>query len=285
MSSELGAIIAFGILACLLLWMGKRRGFFLFPKKAWEVPVRFTHLVGAFAIYFLLSFVATAIVIAFLKQQIANNYLAYSSWFNFIMSLLIFCLLAVYLRWLPEQVRKGLLRRPSERGQPLVEDVQFALYAWILAFPLVLFLSQALELLVTAIFQVPHLPDQVAVQFLKSTFANPLYFVLATISIVVLAPLIEETLFRGFLQSFIRQHLGSRQAILITSVCFSLFHYASGQTLGNISIIISLFVLSLFLGFIYEKRGSILAPMTLHASFNAISVINLYLFGGFTTGL
>lgn len=285
MSSELGAIIAFGILACLLLWMGKRRGFFLFPEKEWEVPLRFTHLIGAFAIYFLLSFVATAVVVAFFKQQIASNYLAYSSWFNFIMSFLIFCLLAIYLRWLPERVRKGLLRRPSERGQPLARDVKFALYAWVLAFPVVLFLSQALELLVTEIFQVPHLPDQVAVQFLKSTFANPLYFTLATLSIVVLAPLIEETLFRGFLQSYIRQHLGSKQAILITSVCFSLFHYASGQTLGNISIITSLFVLSLFLGFIYEKRGSILAPMTLHASFNAISVINLYLFGGFTTGI
>lgn len=285
MSSEIGAIFAFGILALLFLWMGWRRGFFVFPSVEWEVPVRFMHLIGAFAIYFLLSFGTTTLVIAFLKPWIANNYLAFSSWFNFLMSFLIFCCLAIYLRQLPERVRKGLLRNPSERGKPLAGDIGFALTAWVLAFPLVLFLSQTLELLITAIFHIKQLPDQIAVQFLKSTFANPLYFLLATLSIIVLAPLIEETLFRGFLQSFIRQHLGSKQAILITSVCFSLFHYASGQTLGNISIIISLFVLSLFLGFIYEKRGSLLAPMTLHASFNAISVINLYLFGGFTTGI
>ncbi|HSX10837.1 MAG TPA: CPBP family intramembrane glutamic endopeptidase [Chlamydiales bacterium] len=282
MSSETYAIVALGILAYLLLWTGKRRGFFVFSVKPWEVPLRFVHLIGAFAIYFLVTFCGTTIVVSFLKNQIANNYVGFSTWFNFLMSFLIFSLLAFYLSKLPERVRKGLLRRPSERGEPLLPDVWAAFYAWILAFPLVLFLSQALELLVTNVFQITQLPDQVAVQFLKSTFASPLYFLLATVSIIILAPLVEETLFRGFLQTFIRQHLGSKQAILITSVCFSLFHYASGQTLGNISIIISLFVLSLFLGFLYEKRGSILAPMTLHASFNAISVINLYIFGGFT---
>ena len=129
------------------------------------------------------------------------------------------------------------------------------------------------------LFQVHKLPDQLAVKFLKLTFGNPVHFLLAIVSIIVLAPLIEETLFRGFLQTFIRKHLGSKQAIFITSFCFSFFHYSPGQGLGNIMILISLFVLALFLGFIYEKQGSLLAPIILHASFNAVSVINLYAFG------
>lgn len=285
MNAEIGAILAFGVLALLLLRVGWRRGFLSLPNQSWDVPVRFVHLIGAFAIYFLVSFCASSLAIAFFKKQIINHYVAYASWFNFLMSLLIFCLLAGYLLWLAETVRKGLLRRLSERGQPLLGDVWFAFVTWVLAFPLVLFLNQLFELLVTKIFNVTQLPDQIAVQFLKSTFADPLYFILATLSIIVLAPLIEETLFRGFLQSFIRQHLGSKQAIFITSACFAFFHYARGQTLGNIPIIISLFVLSLFLGFSYEKKGSLLTPITLHASFNAISVINLYLFGGFTIGI
>lgn len=285
MSSEIGAILVFGVLAALLLWMGWKRGFFTFPFIPWEFPIRFLHLVGAFAIYFIASFIGTSVILGFFKTQVMSNYLAYSSWFNFLMSFFIFVFLVIYLLCLPKVVREGILRRPSERGKPLGGDVWFALYAWVLAFPLVLFLSQSLEHLVTAIFHLTQVPDQIAVQFLKSTFANPVYFSLATLSIILLAPLIEEILFRGFLQSFIRQHLGPKQAILVTAVCFSLFHYASGQSLGNISIIIPLFVLALFLGFLYEKRGSILAPMALHASFNTISVINLYLFGGFTTGL
>lgn len=285
MSSEISAIIAFGALAALLLIIGWRRGFFTFPHKEWEVPLRFFQLIAAFAIYFLANFVITSATIGFLRKQIIGHYLAYSSWLNFGVSFLIFACLGIYFFLLPTEVRKGILRRPSERGKPLIDDVYFAIYAWLLSFPLVLFLSQFLELIIYRIFSVTQLPDQIAVQFLKSTFQNPLYFGLAVISIILLAPLIEETLFRGFLQTYIRQHLGSKQAIIITSACFSLFHYSTGQGLGNISIIISLFVLALFLGFLYEKQGSLLAPMFLHGSFNAISVINLYLFGGFTTGL
>lgn len=284
MNSELGACIAFGILALLLLLMGYRKGFFAFSGKPWTFPIRFSHLIGAFAIYFITTYLASTLAIAFLRKQILGNYLSYSSWLNFGISVCIFLALALYLGLIPRSISRPILRRP-ETTHPLSEDVWAAFYAWILAFPLVLFLSQALELVIFKVFHVTQLPDQLAVKFLKSTFENPLFFILAFLSIVVLAPLIEETLFRGFLQSYIRQHLGSKQAILITSVCFSLFHYAAGQGLGNISIITSLFILSLFLGFLYEKQGSLLASITLHASFNFISVINLYLFGGFTTGI
>lgn len=284
MSSDVGATLAFGILALLLIFLGMRRGFFQFPLISWEVPIRLIHLIGAFAIYFIVTYFASSVAITFLRKQIMANYMGYSSWLNFGISFFIFVFLALYFRALPENVRMGILRRPSEEHS-YSEDVWNAFYAWILAFPLVLFLSQALEMVVSKLFQVTQLPDQIAVKFLKSTFDNPVYFVLAVISIVILAPLIEETLFRGFLQTYIRQHLGSRQAIFITSACFSLFHYSAGQGLGNISIILSLFILALFLGFLYEKQGSILAPMILHASFNTVSVVNLYLFGGFTTGI
>ncbi len=281
MSGEVGTTLAFGIFAALLLLIGFRRGFFIFPEKKWEVPIRFAHLIGAFAVYFIVTYLLSSAAIAFFKKEIIAHYLVYSSWFNFGISFLIFCALALYWRVLPTHLRKEILYR--ERIS-LKEDLWNALYAWILAFPLVLFLSQILEQITFKIFHVTQVPDQIAVKFLKSTFDHPIYFILAVCSIIVLAPLIEETLFRGFLQSYIRQFLGQKQAILITSVCFSLFHYSSGQGLGNISIILSLFVLSLFLGFLYEKRGSLLASMILHASFNTVSIINLYLLGGFTTG-
>ncbi len=280
--SDFGATIAFGFLALLLLFIGKRRGFFQFDPPEWPVPITLFHLIGAFAIYFIGSTLITKIIVTFWQKEIMFQFMSYSSWFNFGLSFFIFVLLTLYFLCLPEQVKTGILRREKH---PLIEDVWAAFYAWIMAFPFVLFLSQVLEFLIIKVFQLPQIPEQVAVKFLKSTFDNPTYFVLAVISIIILAPLIEETLFRGFLQSYIRKHLGPRQAIVITSACFSFFHYAAGQGLGNISIILSLFVLALFLGFLYEKRGSLLAPMVLHASFNMVSVINLYLFGGFTSGL
>lgn len=284
MSSDIGATIAFGILAFFLLFIGSRRGFFEFPPSDWPLPITLFQLFGAFAIYFISSSLIVKAFLVLFQKQIMLNYIAYSSWLNFGLSFLIFLGLAIYLLLLPKNFAKAMFRKPGNQNS-LIEDLWAAFYAWIMAFPLVLFLSQILELFVTKIFHLTTVPEQIAVKFLKSTFDKPLLFAIAVVSIVILAPLVEETLFRGFLQSYVRQHLGSKQAIVITSVCFSLFHYAQGQGFANISIIVSLFVLALFLGFLYEKRGSLLAPMILHATFNAISVINLYLFGGFTSGI
>ena len=284
MSSEFGGTIAFGVLALLLFLIGKRIGFFEFSPQEWRVPIRLVHVIGAFAIYFLASFFLAKFLVIVLKKQIMLHFMAYSSLLNFAISFVVLIFLGIYFKSLPSLLTMGILRRGPQKPS-IIDDIWAALTSWIMAFPLVLFFSQLLEWILMKVFHLTLLPEQIAVRFLKSSFESPLYFILAFLSIVVLAPLIEETLFRGFLQSYIRQHLGSRQAILITSVCFSLFHYSAGQGIGNISIILSLFLLALFLGFLYEKRGSLLAPMILHGTFNLVSVVNLYLFGGFSSGL
>lgn len=284
MSAEIGTVIVLGVIAVLILFLGWKKGFFHLEEKPWPVAITLIQLLGAFAIYFLASYFLSNIGIKVLKKMLTTEYIGLMSWLNFGISFIIAILLGVYLFLLPRTVAKGILRR-EPYDHPIHFDIWAAIYAWVMAFPLVLFLSQALEVIVSKIFGTSTLPDQIAVKFLKATFDSPTYFILAVLSITILAPLVEETLFRGFLQTFIRKHLGPKQAIIITSICFSLFHYAAGQGLGNIMIILSLFVLALFLGFLYEKQGSILAPMVLHSLFNTVSVINLYLFGGFTSAL
>lgn len=276
MSAEFSATLLFGLLALFLILVGKRRGFFEFHPTAWLVPLRLIHVLGAFAIYFLASLFFTKLLMSLWKKQIALHHISYASWLNFSLSFLVLLGLLLYMVFLPKPLVQGIWKRGKSSW---MDDAWMAAYAWIMAFPLVLFLSQFLEWTVIKIFHLTQLPEQIAVKFLKSTFQHPLYFFLSVISIVVLAPLIEEILFRGFLQTYVRRHLGVRQAIVITSACFALFHYAAGQGLGNIAIILSLFVLALFLGFVYEKQGSLFASISLHALFNAVSVINLYLFG------
>jgi membrane protease YdiL (CAAX protease family) len=284
MSSEIAACLSFGILAAVALSMAVRRGFFNFSKAPWIVPVKLVHVLVVFLIYFVVSTFLSSLVVSFFRTEMMLNYMTYVSWLNFLLSLTIFICLFAYWRSLPYIVRNGILQRPDE-PHPIKAQLVQAVYTWVIAFPLVLFVSQAIEAILLKVFQVHQLPDQIAVRFLKATFENPTHFFLAVSAIVILAPLVEETLFRGFLQTYIRKHLGSKQAILITSASFALFHYSPGQGIGNAAIIPSLFIFSLFLGFLYEKQGTIIAPMFLHAIFNSISVINLYLFGGFSTGL
>ena len=89
------------------------------------------------------------------------------------------------------------------------------------------------------------------------------------------APLLEEFLFRGLFQTWIKKHLGVKAAILIASLCFALFHVSVAHGVGNLSLVPSLFVFSCFLGFIYERQKSLFASIVLHTTFNLVSTLRI----------
>lgn len=82
---------------------------------------------------------------------------------------------------------------------------------------------------------------------------------------VVAAPLTEELVFRGCLYGFLRQTGGRFVAIAITSVLFALIH-------GHIPSLAGLVILAVGLSLLYEKTGSLWAPILLHAAFNGLSI-------------
>ncbi|MEM6750261.1 MAG: type II CAAX endopeptidase family protein [Planctomycetota bacterium] len=86
---------------------------------------------------------------------------------------------------------------------------------------------------------------------------------------VVVAPVCEELVFRGLLQSsLVGVMRGCRwPAILATSVVFVLIHVevAEPESWGV------LLVLSIAMGLVYERTGSIWAPVAMHAAFNAMN--------------
>ncbi len=87
--------------------------------------------------------------------------------------------------------------------------------------------------------------------------------------VIVVAPVIEEVAYRGMLQSALADlGLGRWSAIVLASVVFVLMHVgvARGHALGG------LFVLSLGLGWIYERTGRLAAAVTLHVLFNAANL-------------
>lgn len=115
--------------------------------------------------------------------------------------------------------------------------------------------------------------QQLAVQELERDFEHPVLFVLMAITVTTIVPFVEELLFRGFMQNWLRKYIGRGRAIFLTAFIFACFHYSHGQGIGNFELIISLFSLSLFLGYIYERQQTLWASIGLHSTFNAISVI------------
>jgi len=87
---------------------------------------------------------------------------------------------------------------------------------------------------------------------------------------VVIAPLLEEMMFRGFVQTTIRSFLNIRNsawpAIAASSVFFALMH-------ADPSHWPSLFILGVCLGYSYEKSGSLFRPIFIHLFFNTISIV------------
>lgn len=143
--------------------------------------------------------------------------------------------------------------------------------AWFAAYPTVEFVG---KLLAFAVYELlgGHSVDQIAVEKVKSSAHYPAQHQAMMFSIIAIVPLLEELLFRGFLQTWLRQHFGRLPAIFGTSWIFALFHFSKTQGLTNITLIGSLFVLSCYLGFLRERQGSIWASIALHSFFNGVSL-------------
>ena len=97
----------------------------------------------------------------------------------------------------------------------------------------------------------------------------PLRIMIVVVAVVV-APLLEEMLFRGIVQTMIRSFFeignGAWLAIAVSSGLFAIMHANAGHWPA-------LFVLGACMGYAYEKSGSLLRPIFIHSLFNATSVI------------
>lgn len=169
---------------------------------------------------------------------------------------------------------RGVWKRPLTPPTSLRFDFGMGVLSWLICFPLVSVIGTIADLMVNWLFGQQQY-EQVAVKYLKSSLGSNFLAIMALATILVAAPILEEFLFRGFLQNFLKRHIGYKAAILLTAFTFALFHFSLSQNLGNIPLVASLFVLALFLGFIYERQQSLFASIGLHMTFNMISVLRI----------
>lgn len=102
-----------------------------------------------------------------------------------------------------------------------------------------------------------------------SHLANQAEFIVAFISLVVIAPVAEEVLFRGYLLGKLRRQLPDWLAAVITSVLFGIVHFQ-----WNVSL--DVFALSLVLCTLRINSGSLWSPIMLHMLKNGIAFYFLF---------
>lgn len=94
----------------------------------------------------------------------------------------------------------------------------------------------------------------------------------AFVTLVILAPTVEEVIFRGFLYGKLRVKLGAVSSILITSLIFAILHFQ-----WNVGV--NVFALSVVLCTLREVTGTIYASILTHMIKNGVAFYLLYVLG------
>jgi hypothetical protein len=107
------------------------------------------------------------------------------------------------------------------------------------------------------------------------------------VAAAIIAPLWEEAFFRGFVTTAWARTAGPRAAIVRGAAFFALIHVIplAGTDLGAfagaalIAFVVRLPV-GLVLGWVFLRRGTLIAPVALHATYNAIPLLLVAIGGG-----
>lgn len=271
---ELLYTLVLGLIVVIALSLAKAKGYFKIEEREKQPFISGLLVAIVFGIYISTSFLFPSLLVSLLHNHIANS-VALISIINSLVLLTILFLLLLCCINLKREILRSIFKRQKTT---IISDIVIGIIFLLIAFPSTLFCSQILDMFSFLLFKVTEIPDQFAVEFLKKTVGFPLFFSMALISMVLLAPAIEELLFRGFLQNWIKTFVNKKFAIAIVAALFALFHFTPAQGIGNITIIGSLFVFSIFLGLVYERQKSLISAITLHASFNLINIINVLIF-------
>lgn len=275
-------LLLVSIWAIALNWWAAYKGFYRLPKQERKDALFVTHLqlFTSFAIYLLVSIVLTPLIAKFLfwilriqNPSITTLPIVMIASLQFLIMLAIFVMFLAFFSQQNPSLLRSLWKQKPPISPPAI-DFGLGVITWFLSFPIATVISELSDLFLRDLLKLKGY-EQAAVSFVKEAMTSPISLTLAMLSVLVLAPLIEEFLFRGVLQTYLKRRVGKKPAILLSALCFSFFHYSREQGLGNISIIIALLVLGGYLGFLYERQKSLFAPIGLHVAFNAISAFRI----------
>jgi membrane protease YdiL (CAAX protease family) len=106
--------------------------------------------------------------------------------------------------------------------------------------------------------------------FIDFMLSEPL--ILGLISVIIIAPIAEEFIFRGFLYSQLKiTKLGSWGAVTVSSLLWTVIHFQYEPL-----ILVILFIFGIFLGYIRMAYSSLVLPIALHAINNSFAFMMAY---------
>ena len=89
---------------------------------------------------------------------------------------------------------------------------------------------------------------------------------------ILLAPIVEEIVFRGCVYRFLKSQTTLLPAQILSGCVFSFMHW-------NLMSFVPLVIVGVFLARVYEKSGNLMVAIWFHAFFNAFSLLMLFITG------
>lgn len=187
--------------------------------------------------------------------------------FALLVSLTTLMLLRIFLK------RRGITLADIGLGRkPRLNDVGYSLIVFMLYFVTIVVVMAAVSQFITGI----DLEQEQAIGFEGAQGLGQLSLVLA--SLVILPPLVEEVLIRGFLYGGLKNKLKPLAAAAVASLIFGAAHLqaGSGEPLLWVAAI-DTFVLSMYLIYLREKTGSLWACFYTHFMKNGLAFVSIFI--------
>jgi membrane protease YdiL (CAAX protease family) len=274
----------------IVCFIARRRGWATLPQPYTTTPaITIWNLLGAFAAYLGGSIVLAPLLFGLyfaieygdaaeafrLVQEDAQT----AGWMGAIVLLVGSASVLLLLLCLGKAKRRSIFFPGTDQEEKAKGFKSFfkGVFSWLLVYPWAIVVSQIVAIALYFFFNFTDTEQGVLMQ-LKNLRSYPVLFSMMVFCVICIVPIVEETLFRGFLMSWLKSYLGRWGSIGLSAVIFSTFHFLPSQGLGNIEIVLTLCVLGIFLGYLYEKHRCLWASIGLHSTFNAITMAMVIFF-------
>jgi membrane protease YdiL (CAAX protease family) len=268
-------LILTAIIAVISGFFARKWGFFAPSKEVTNPLPNLTFPKMLFIIFgYVFIQITVGLIVVFFVKLIYYVWLGtsitkeLSSWVDVFSVFLTVPLLFKFFRLLDPAYYNAIVNADKNKN---LKNFSFGVASAFIAIPLAQMTVLGINLFLSTFYTIPDV-DQEAVRIFKGTFQNPYLFSLMFINISIFIPCLEELVARGALQTWLRQKLGVLGGILVASFIFAAVHFSWSQDVRNIELLASIFVMSLFLGYIFERQKSLWAPIGLHVTMNTLNL-------------
>ena len=236
------------------------RGVAARPKATW----RWWEALGVYVVTFLLAGFATLPILSLVKDQDLGNILATAVAAVLIVAVLVLWLSRSHPGW------RDIIGFPA--AGRWFREIRASIGFGLVLYPaMVIGVGIVVSLVLRAISgHDVEAPEQVPQHL------SLLGDVVTAIYAVAIAPIHEELFFRGILYRSVRDRYGLVPGLLATGTAFGMIHYLPGPWQDAVLLMGVMFFNGIALAWWYERRGTIVASMVAHMTFNVIGIVLIF---------